>query len=253
MCSFRHDEDMRAKPTPKTAPPSEPATQRGRSASRKNNLKGRSQSGKFDRQPCKDYLRVFRTKSLCDNWHPPDCHFYKSESGCKFSEKCSFAHRQVEVQLSKKKKRKSDGDKSAVAVLKDARQLGCVFQDTEPPKSSSILRESSKVLGSSRRVRAALRHANFREHKGPSVGKIHVKNSSSEQFVLFEICQKKRFQYCSDSSGTLLYLRALQGHSGRRLIDPSLHDSVIIFQTVSPSTYIILDVHSICIPSSVRD
>ena len=31
--------------------------------------------------------------------------------------------------------------------------------------------------------------------------------------------QKKRLQYCSDSSGTTLYLRALQGHSGRNLID----------------------------------
>ena len=34
-CSFRHDENKRAKPTPKTAPPSEPQTQRGRSTSRK--------------------------------------------------------------------------------------------------------------------------------------------------------------------------------------------------------------------------
>ena len=40
--------------------------------------------------------------------------------------------------------------------------------------------------------------------------------------------QKKRFQYCSDSSGTILYLRALQGHSGRNLIDPSLQENVII-------------------------
>ena len=38
---------------------------------------------------------------------------------------------------------------------------------------------------------------------------------------------KKIFQYCSDSSGTILYLRALQGHSGRSLIDPSLQDNVI--------------------------
>ena len=38
----------------------------------------------------------------------------------------------------------------------------------------------------------------------------------------------KRFQYCSDSSGEILYLRALQGHSGRNLIDPSLHDNVLI-------------------------
>ena len=32
---------------------------------------------------------------------------------------------------------------------------------------------------------------------------------------------KKRFQYCTDSSGEILYLRALQGQSGRNLIDPS--------------------------------
>ena len=40
--------------------------------------------------------------------------------------------------------------------------------------------------------------------------------------------EKKRFQYCSDSSGTILYFRALQGHSGRSLIDPSLQGNVII-------------------------
>ena len=33
---------------------------------------------------------------------------------------------------------------------------------------------------------------------------------------------KKRFQYCSDSSRTTVYLRALQGHSGHNLNDPSL-------------------------------
>ena len=40
--------------------------------------------------------------------------------------------------------------------------------------------------------------------------------------------QKKTFQYFSDSSGTILNLRALQGHSGRNLIDPSLQDKVLI-------------------------
>ena len=39
---------------------------------------------------------------------------------------------------------------------------------------------------------------------------------------------KRRYQYCSDISGTIVYLRALQGHSGRSLIDPSLQDNVII-------------------------
>ena len=40
---------------------------------------------------------------------------------------------------------------------------------------------------------------------------------------------KKRFQFCTDPSGKeILYLRALQGHSGRNLIDPSLQDNVLI-------------------------
>ena len=40
---------------------------------------------------------------------------------------------------------------------------------------------------------------------------------------------KKRFQYCTDPSGhEILYLRALQGHSGRNPIDPTLQDNVLI-------------------------
>ena len=39
---------------------------------------------------------------------------------------------------------------------------------------------------------------------------------------------KKRFQYCGDYSGTILYVRALQGHSGRNPIDPALQDNVSI-------------------------
>ena len=39
---------------------------------------------------------------------------------------------------------------------------------------------------------------------------------------------KRRYQYCSDISGTVIYFRALQGHSGRSLIDLSLQDNVII-------------------------
>ena len=39
----------------------------------------------------------------------------------------------------------------------------------------------------------------------------------------------QRFQYCTDPSGQeILYLRALQGHSGRNPIDPSLQDNVLI-------------------------
>ena len=40
---------------------------------------------------------------------------------------------------------------------------------------------------------------------------------------------KKRFQYCTDPSGPeIVYLRALQGHSGRNPIDLELQDNVLI-------------------------
>ena len=39
---------------------------------------------------------------------------------------------------------------------------------------------------------------------------------------------KRRYQYCSDNSGTIIYLRALQGHAGSNLIDPTLQDNVMI-------------------------
>ena len=39
---------------------------------------------------------------------------------------------------------------------------------------------------------------------------------------------KRRVQYCTDDSGIIIYFRALQGHSGRNLIDLSLQDNVVI-------------------------
>ena len=38
----------------------------------------------------------------------------------------------------------------------------------------------------------------------------------------------RRYQYCSDDSGTIIYLCALQGQSGNNLIDPALQDNVLI-------------------------
>ena len=39
---------------------------------------------------------------------------------------------------------------------------------------------------------------------------------------------KKRCQYCLDSNGYLLYVRAFQGHSGGNKVDPSLQDNADI-------------------------
>ena len=59
---------------------------------------------------------------------------------------------------------------------------------------------------------------------------------------------KRRFQYCTDDSGSIVNFRALQGHSGRNLIDPSLQDIVVILRGVFHHIYHIgcaFNLHSI--------
>ena len=48
---------------------------------------------------------------------------------------------------------------------------------------------------------------------------------------------KRRYQYCSDDLGTILYLRALQGHSGNNLIDLMLQDNVVVGTGIFPDIY----------------
>ena len=48
---------------------------------------------------------------------------------------------------------------------------------------------------------------------------------------------KRRYQYCSDYLGSIIYLRALQGHSGDNLIDLALQDNVLIGPGVFPYIY----------------
>ena len=171
-CSFRHDTNKRAKSTQPNPSPGSSTQQSVKNASRTRSPRGRSPNGRMSRWPCKDYLKETCTTPFCEKWHPPECLSYKSENGCRFGEKCSYAHRQVDEQPGKRSKK--NGDKSTVAILKITRQLGCVFQDMEPPKSSSILRKRSNMLKPMRCVRfteAVLRHADTRD-PNPSLGMI---------------------------------------------------------------------------------
>ena len=68
---------------------------------------------------------------------------------------------------------------------------------------------------------------------------IHWSDARWKACLAAERGARRRYQYCTDVSGTIVYFRGLQGHSGRNLIDPSLQD--------------ILDVRSIYIPSSIQD
>ena len=68
QCSFGHESNDRAKPSPKAEPPSEPQSSKTRdgSLSRKRNARGRSPSEKSNRPPCKYFLKGTCTKSLCE-------------------------------------------------------------------------------------------------------------------------------------------------------------------------------------------
>ena len=115
-CSFRHDMDKRGKISQSNPFPSTFMQQNERKASRTRSPRGKSPSGRMSRWPCKDYFRGTCNNSFCERWHPPECLYYKTKSGCRFGEKCSFAHRQVDAQPTKWSK--SNNDKSAVAILK---------------------------------------------------------------------------------------------------------------------------------------
>ena len=201
-CSFRHDVNKRAKMTQPNSSPDSFMQQDERKASRTRSPKGKTPSGRMFRLPCKDFFKGTCTNSFCEKWHPPECLFYKTKSGCRFGEKCLYAHRQVDEQPSKRSKK--NDYKSAVAMLKkhelydrtgkpvvchdtrhehhgpvvcsssSTRQLGCVFQDMEPPKFSSILRKSSDMQKPIQRVKftkVVARHEKIRG-QNPSLGVI---------------------------------------------------------------------------------
>ena len=116
-CSFRHDVNKCGKITPSNPSPNSFLQHSERKSSRTRSPRGRSPSGRMSRWPCKDYLRGTCNNSFCEKWHPPECLFYKTKSGCRFGEKCSYAHRQVDEQPTKRSK--MNDDKSAVAILEE--------------------------------------------------------------------------------------------------------------------------------------
>ena len=125
--------------------------------------------------------------------------------------------------------------------MKDVRQLGCALKDTEPPESSLILRKGTKVLEPIRRVRftrAALRQANIRENKSPSLGKIQVKIShqrshhatkfedrSQEEIERQELRPRRRVETCQE------YLSA-QRKGQNYIISPTNEWSLLAASTI---------------------
>ena len=77
-CSFRHDTNKRGKSSPPNPSPNSFMQQSERKASRTRSPRGKGPSGRKSRWPCKDYLKGTCTNSFCEEWHPPECLFYKT-------------------------------------------------------------------------------------------------------------------------------------------------------------------------------
>ena len=142
-CSFRHDVNKRAKMTQPNPSPNSFMRQDERKASGTRSPRGKSPSGRMSRWPCKDYFEGTCTNSFCEKWHPPECLFYKTKGGCRFGRKCSYAHRQVDEQPTKRSKK--NDDKSAVAMLKKNDLHESIWQ---PVVNRDESHEDSRTRGS---------------------------------------------------------------------------------------------------------
>ena len=159
------------KSTRSSSPAPKPQTKSdGKNSPKENSLRGRSPSGKRSRRPCKDCIRGKCTNPSRDYRHPPVCQNHKTESGCRFVEKCAFMHGEVDRQPCK---RPNNGEGS-VALLKKFLAINLVaYSRTSSRRNPIRFYEREKSLGPKRSVRfseGTSRHVKIRERKGPSQG-----------------------------------------------------------------------------------
>ena len=172
-CSFRHDPasgnrcDQRQEGQPSSPAPKAKA-QTERYPQKSSGRRGESPSGTRGKMPCRSFRTGKCTNLSCNYRPPPVCVNYKSESACKYGDKCRFRHAEADAQRSKMSKK--SGVKGSVALLKESIQLGCVSLDSYPRKS--VLHEEGK-LGSRHAVefsKGAWHQRKILERKGPSRG-----------------------------------------------------------------------------------
>ena len=189
--------------------------------------------GPFFDKPCRYCLKGTCTRTLCEYWHPPECHFYKNATGCKAGDKCLFPHYKVDEQPNKKAekeqhpKMKRKRRQECCAFVKSVSLLGCVSQHSDALVSQgrkSRRNPMQKVLEPIQRVRftkSTLRHASIQEKNWPSLGKIHVKvpHQRSPNAMKFEDRsheETERQQRCVQSKAWDLAKKYLQAQRERK-------------------------------------
>ena len=133
-CSFRHDINKRAKSTQPNPSPRSSTRQNEKNASRTRSLGGKSPKSKNVSTAVQELPQRNLHHSVLWKMASSRVLVLQAESGCRLGEKCSYAHRQFDEQPSTRSKK--NVDKSAVAMLKSTRQLGCVFQIQKSRRAS---------------------------------------------------------------------------------------------------------------------
>ena len=166
------------------------STSRGRSGSRKRSIRGKGNQGSSLRKLCSflfdRYLHANVLWILALARVPTRS---KNETGCKAGEKCLFPHYKIDWQPNKKSKwsyfsnRRESDDKTVVAIVKSVPQLGCVSQGSDAPVShtgkqpqETRCKRSWDLLEEYDSLSLVLRQASISEKKGPSLGKVNVKD-----------------------------------------------------------------------------
>ena len=137
-CSFWHDENKRANSTPKSAPPCEPPIEKNEPQRLESIWEVISTTVQRFHQKvsARDHLVMIGILSNVNST--------KQNLDVNSGTSARLGTGRLNINPAKTKKRMVT--KVQWAILKDARQLGCVFQDIEPSESSSILRKSTKVF-----------------------------------------------------------------------------------------------------------
>ena len=205
--------NKRGKSSPSNPSPNSFMRQNERKPSRTRSPRGKSPSGRMSRWPCKDYLIETCNNSFLWKMAPSRMLVLQDQEWLSVLGRSAHSHT-VRLMNSRRKRSKTNNDKSAVAMLKkgnwqeresvsdachdrtgkpdqsrgkklgrnsskrqlsDARQLGCVFQDMTPPKSS--LRKSTDMPKPIQRVKftkAIARHTEIRDQIPRSVTFVQV-------------------------------------------------------------------------------
>ena len=108
-CSFRHDMTKRAKSSPSNPSPNSFMRQNERKTI-ENPKSQRQKSPVVERHDglARITLEELAITHFVKNGTLQECLFYKTKSGCRFGEKCAFAHRQVDEQPTKRCKTNND-------------------------------------------------------------------------------------------------------------------------------------------------